>query len=143
MSQAHDELLELQSRHDTVFADLERLKLRERIAERERMLAGQEQAQANRLRHEKAQELQEIEAAISAARRALDTAGPGPNLVTDRAVVTWLDRIEGFDIRGIREKILSAVSEATLETQEGEMRFYRIRGCRVVVRGGQVVAVIE
>lgn len=120
----------------------EALRTRERIAEQTRLAIGQEQAAANRARREEASRLEQLENEIAEMRRRLAEGRPGPNEVTDRAVVAWLERVEGVDVGAIRETILRAAADATPDGSDRGLDYFRYRGSRLVVREGKVVTIL-
>lgn len=64
------------------------------------------------------------------------------HLVTDHAVIRWLERVEGLNIESVRQHIIdhNVLTEMDLAEEPKWVKHYT--GARVFVQGGRVVTVV-
>lgn len=124
----HDRVRRLRDQVEEISIDLEIERGRVAAATRLRHRAGQARAGAIERRRSKIDSLAATERELAAARASLPD---GPMTVTERAIVRWLELVEGVDIGEVRRRILSAMRRSP-PRREGDYLIHDVGDVRIV-----------
>ena len=76
---------------------------------------------------------------LQRVKRAMETAPREPMIVSDHALVRWLERVEGYDVEALRAKMSDAVRAAD---PVGDAYAIQTHGIQLCVDAGRIVTVL-